>query len=251
MSSSNDTNTENQITLENNTLSPITETTQNTQIEQETTSNEVPKEKEENKNETQNNETQNHELQTENEEPKPEQKVVKKRIRKARRQVEQRKSSQLQREEGGGEYNIWYHKYIGHKRDRFQELDPADTRVNIARDSGWTLGCLEKDPYFCLFFARGCCDKGPDCRFLHRLPTLKDEQRIPITKDCFGRDKFATDRDDMGGVGNFNRENKTLYVGGLKNIPGVDMDEIVIRHFKEFGELEYGSCFSRKMLCFY
>ena len=28
---------------------------------------------------------------------------------------------------------------------------------------------------------------------------------------------YRTDRDDMGGVGNFNRDNRTLYVGGLKN----------------------------------
>jgi hypothetical protein len=30
------------------------------------------------------------------------------------------------------------------------------------------------------------------------------------------RFRFSTDRDDMGGTGNFNRESKTLYIGGVK-----------------------------------
>jgi hypothetical protein len=171
-------------------------------------------------------------------------------IRKARKQVAKRKNLNLQREEGGGDYNIWYHQYIGQDRDRNKEPEVAQTRCNIMKDSGWTIGCTSKDPYFCLFFARGCCDKGPDCHFLHRLPTDSDLKRIPITKDCFGRNKFATDRDDMGGVGTFSRDNRTIYVSDLKNVEDTDMEEVVIRHFKEWGELEYVRVFTERCYAF-
>jgi hypothetical protein len=33
--------------------------------------------------------------------------------------------------------------------------------------------------------------------------------------DCFGRDKHADYRDDMGGAGSFMRQNLTLYVGRI------------------------------------
>lgn len=58
-------------------------------------------------------------------------------------------------------------------------------------------------------------------------------------KDCFGRDKFADYRDDMGGVGSFQRENRTLYIGRIKETgPGVETEEIVRRHFQEWGEID-------------
>lgn len=59
------------------------------------------------------------------------------------------------------------------------------------------------------------------------------------SKDCFARNKFVDYRDDMGGVGSFSRQNRTLYVGRIKETgPGPDTEEIVIRHFKEWGEIE-------------
>lgn len=43
----------------------------------------------------------------------------------------------------------------------------------------------------------------------------------------------------MGGVGSFNRQNRTLYVGRIKETgPGPETEEIVKRHFKEWGEIE-------------
>ena len=33
--------------------------------------------------------------------------------------------------------------------------------------------------------------------------------------DVFGREKFRDDKEDMSGVGSFNRDCRTLYVGGL------------------------------------
>ena len=43
----------------------------------------------------------------------------------------------------------------------------------------------------------------------------------------------------MGGVGSFSRVNRTLYVGRIKETgPGPETEEIVIRHFKEWGQIE-------------
>lgn len=43
----------------------------------------------------------------------------------------------------------------------------------------------------------------------------------------------------MGGVGSFSRQNRTLYVGRIKETgPGPETEEIVIRHFKEWGAIE-------------
>jgi RNA recognition motif-containing protein len=54
--------------------------------------------------------------------------------------------------------------------------------------------------------------------------------------DCFGRDKFSDYRDDMGGVGSFMRQNRTLYVGRIHVTD--DIEEVVARHFNEWGEIE-------------
>lgn len=94
--------------------------------------------------------------------------------------------------------------------------------------------------YCCLFFARGCCPYGWECEYLHTLPdpltALPDS-----SKDCFARDKFADYRDDMGGVGSFNRQNRTLYVGRIKETGnGQETEDVVMRHFKEWGTIERG-----------
>lgn len=77
-----------------------------------------------------------------------------------------------------------------------------------------------------------------ECQYLHRLPPPAHE--LPDTsKDCFGRDKFSDYRDDMGGVGSFSRQNRTLYIGRIKETgPGHETEEVVRRHFKEWGEIE-------------
>ena len=63
---------------------------------------------------------------------------------------------------------------------------------------------------------------------------------LPDTsKDCFARDKFSDYRDDMGGVGSFQRQNRTLYIGRIKETgTGPETEEVVKRHFKEWGEIE-------------
>lgn len=56
--------------------------------------------------------------------------------------------------------------------------------------------------------------------------------------DCFGRDKHADYRDDMGGVGSFQRQNRTIYIGRIHVTD--DIEEIVARHFAEWGQVERG-----------
>jgi hypothetical protein len=92
--------------------------------------------------------------------------------------------------------------------------------------------------YICLFFSRGCCPYGWECEYLHMLPD--PETALPdSSKDCFARDKFSDYRDDMGGVGTFTRQNRTLYIGRIKETGvGADTEEVVRRHFKEWGPIE-------------
>lgn len=54
--------------------------------------------------------------------------------------------------------------------------------------------------------------------------------------DCFGRDKFSDYRDDMGGVGSFMRQNRTIYLGRI--FVSDDIEEIVARHAAEWGPIE-------------
>jgi hypothetical protein len=84
----------------------------------------------------------------------------------------------------------------------------------------------------------GCLEKKcrSECSFLHRLPppqsTLPD-----ASLDVFGREKHSDYRDDMGGVGSFSRQNRTLYIGRLREI-NKNTEELVETHFQEWGEIE-------------
>lgn len=85
-----------------------------------------------------------------------------------------------------------------------------------------------------MFFARGLCPKGHECDFLHRLPGLHDHFNPNV--DCFGRDKHNDYRDDMGGVGSFMRQNRTLYMGRIHVTD--DIEEVVARHMAEWGQVD-------------
>lgn len=121
----------------------------------------------------------------------------------------------------GVSYNIWYNKWSGGDRDDHSK-HKAETRCDIARDSGYTRGDARKSTTVCLFFARGCCPQGSDCTFLHRLPPTQNtsvEQSHTATQDqgldIFGREKHGDYRDDMGGIGSIQRVNRTLYIGKI------------------------------------
>lgn len=134
--------------------------------------------------------------------------------------------------QSGHTFNIWYLKWAGDDSSS-KNYVKLKFRVDVKRDSGYTKGIEHKSP-ICLFFARGCCYRGRKCPYLHRIPSDRD-QRIP-TQDCFGRDKTADYRDDMGGVGLLARPNRTLYVSGIHMNDHIE--ETLWSNFLEFGSID-------------
>ncbi|KAF1813187.1 pre-mRNA-splicing factor cwc2 [Eremomyces bilateralis CBS 781.70] len=162
-------------------------------------------------------------------------KIVKRKRRPARPQVDPATFTSEPPPQTGTTFNIWYNKWSGGDReDKYLSQQAAKGRCNIARDSGYTRADKVPGSYFCLFFARGICPKGQDCEYLHRLPGIHDIFNPNV--DCFGRDKFNDYRDDMGGVGSFMRQNRTLYCGRIHVTD--DIEEIVARHFQEWGQID-------------
>ncbi|KAK4050093.1 Pre-mRNA-splicing factor [Microbotryomycetes sp. JL201] len=154
----------------------------------------------------------------------------------ARKQVEVGQIEKKMPEQSGTTLNIWYNKWAGgDKYDSYNAKEKSQTRVNIKKDSGWTKADGDKNPYLCMFFARGQCPYGHECSFLHRLPP-KAHELPDSSRDVFGREKHSQYRDDMGGVGTFSRQNRTLYVGRITETR--DTADVVERHFEEFGEIE-------------
>ncbi|KAK6350684.1 Pre-mRNA-splicing factor [Orbilia javanica] len=161
---------------------------------------------------------------------------AKKRRRPARPQVDKAtfKPGEIP-QQTGTVWNIWYNKWSGGDReDKYISKHHAEGRCNVAKDSGYTKADRVPGSYFCLFFARGLCPHGHQCEYLHRLPTIHDLFNPNI--DAFGRDKHSDYRDDMGGVGSFMRQNRTLYIGRIH--VSDDIEEIVARHFAEWGQVE-------------
>lgn len=162
-------------------------------------------------------------------------KIIRKKKRPARVQVDPDEIVSDQPQATGLTYNIWYNKFSGGDReDKYLSQTKAKGRCNIAKDSGYTKADKISGSYFCTRFARGLCPQGQDCDYLHRLPGTFDLFNPNV--DCFGRDKFSDYRDDMGGVGSFMRQNRTIYVGRIHVTD--DIEEIVARHFAEWGQVE-------------
>ncbi|KND93970.1 Pre-mRNA-splicing factor CWC2 [Tolypocladium ophioglossoides CBS 100239] len=160
-------------------------------------------------------------------------KIIRKKKRPARVQADPDAISSEPPPQTGTIFNIWYNKWSGGDREAYQQTQ-AKGRCNIANDSGYTKADNAPGSYFCLRFAKGLCPKGQDCEYLHRLPGMYD--MFSPNVDCFGREKFSDYRDDMGGVGSFMRQNRTIYVGRIHVTD--DIEEIVARHFAEWGQIE-------------
>ena len=56
----------------------------------------------------------------------------------------------------------------------------------------------------------------------------------------FGRERHRTHKENMGGVGTFDKECRTLYVGGLGRHK--DLEELLRTEFGEWGEIEARQC---------
>ncbi|KAL4919469.1 hypothetical protein BDW62DRAFT_178989, partial [Aspergillus aurantiobrunneus] len=162
-------------------------------------------------------------------------KIIRRKRRPARPQVDPATVKSEPPPQTGTVFNIWFNKWSGGDReDKYLSKHAAPSRCNVAKDSGYTRADKVTGSYFCLFFARGVCPKGYECEYLHRLPTLHDLFNPNV--DCFGRDKHSDYRDDMGGVGSFMRQNRTLYVGRIHVTD--DIEEVVSRHFAEWGQVD-------------
>lgn len=162
-------------------------------------------------------------------------KTIVRRKRPARPQVDSASIKFEPPPQTGTIFNIWYNKWSGGDReDKYLSKTAAPGRCNVHTDSGYTRADKLVGSYFCLFFAKGLCPRGHECEYLHRLPGLHDLFNPNV--DCFGRDKHSDYRDDMGGVGSFMRQNRTLYVGRIHVTS--DIEEVVARHFKEWGDIE-------------
>lgn len=170
-------------------------------------------------------------------------KIIRKKKRPARPQVDPSTMTDEPPPQTGTIFNIWYNKWSGGDReDKYSSQTAAKGRCNVAKDTGYTKADKVHGSFFCLFFARGICPKGQECEYLHRLPGIHDHFNPNV--DVFGRDKFSDYRDDMGGVGSFMRQNRTIYVGRIH--VSDDIEEVVARHFAEWGQVErseYLSCF--------
>lgn len=162
-------------------------------------------------------------------------KIIRKKKRPARPQVDPSMMTSEPPPQTGTIFNIWYNKWSGGDReDKYLSQTAAIGRCNVAKDTGYTKADKVSGSYFCLFFARGVCPKGHECEYLHRLPTIHDMFNPNV--DVFGRDKHSDYRHDMGGVGSFMRQNRTIYVGRIHVTD--DIEEVVARHFAEWGQIE-------------
>jgi hypothetical protein len=127
----------------------------------------------------------------------------------ARQQLETRAIAGANTE--GAEFNFWFSKWQGDGMKYNKGLDKAHYRCSVDKDAGRTRA-RKGDP-FCIHFCHGKCVYGKECQFLHRLPLDTDE--FETAYDVFGRTKYRTEREDMGGNGSFETRNRCLYVGGI------------------------------------
>ncbi|CUS24389.1 LAQU0S16e00606g1_1 [Lachancea quebecensis] len=113
-------------------------------------------------------------------------------------------------------FNVWYNKWSQGNSGQSRFVSPY--RLDVDLHQGYTKGDKARQPFFCLYFCKGMCCMGKRCEYLHHVPDTEDIARLSLRSDvmdCFGREKHSHYRDDMGGVGTFQKKNRTLYVGGI------------------------------------
>jgi len=160
--------------------------------------------------------------------------------------------------EGHEDYNIWYGKYLSDRRNpRDRDRYSSGYTCDPVKDSGYTQADLpgSGSPGFCLFYARGCCGFGHKCRYFHHVPTVLDMASADEAHDIFGRERFSQHRDDMGGVGSFNSDCTTLFVGDLifdRAAPDAveSVQRLLEERFRQWGEVEDIRVVSSKAIAF-
>ena len=160
--------------------------------------------------------------------------------RPARQQVEESKR-EIAYTEGHYDYNIWYDKYLSDRTEDKEKI-AAEYKCNPLLDTGYTRADKQQKKnisYFCLYFARGCCCEGVNCKYYHHVPTFEECQNIENSKDIFGRSRFATSLKDNGGIGLFTKNCRILYVTDLKKKDqDKEMVKLIYENFEKFGEIE-------------
>jgi hypothetical protein len=91
--------------------------------------------------------------------------------------------------------------------------------------------------------------QGCTCNFRHEIPTIEDEIRVDLAHDVFGRERHRTERTDMGGVGSFSKENRTLFIADIATTIR-DIEEVLKKHFAPWGPIEYIRYLSDKSVAF-
>ncbi|KAI5964591.1 CWC2 [Candida pseudojiufengensis] len=147
---------------------------------------------------------------------------------------------------GSSTFNVWFLKYSGGDSSAINSFVKSKFRVNIERDQGYTKA--RNNSPICLFFSRGCCYMGSNCKYYHCTPNKLKNVNTNYAVDCFGRNKTSDYNDDMDGVGSFNKINKTLYVGGLTMKPNIE--ELLSKNFEEFGDVEKVKVIYNKSIAF-
>lgn len=180
--------------------------------------------------------------------------------RPARRQALASEAQEFSHCEGQNEYNIWYGRHLTdrYSRPSHTDRDAAPYRCDPELDAGYTAADTQpgnSEAYFCAFFAKGCCTKGSECRYKHRIPTLEDECTLEWSRDIFGRERHRDHRDDMGGAGSFNHECRTLFVGGLQIDPleedGIqNLEKFLWESFGAWGDVQAVRVIPKKLIGF-
>lgn len=122
--------------------------------------------------------------------------------------------------EGNYSYNIWYDKFATDRNSK-NERAVSLYKCKPAVDTGYTKADKfnkKGASYFCVYFARGECTEGVNCRFYHRVPQEEDVSRCheDNLRDIFGRSRHAKHKEDNSGIGSFNKECRTLMVSSIK-----------------------------------
>ncbi|KAF7456853.1 putative pre-mRNA-splicing factor cwc2 [Cryptosporidium felis] len=175
--------------------------------------------------------------------------------RPARVQSDGSLQSNLAYKEGGEQYNIWYGKYQYDYDKRAKTA--SKTKCVPESDSGWTKADQDETlkSHFCLYFAKGCCVNGSNCKFFHRIPTEEDDRLVSPMYDVFGRERHAQHKDDMSGTGSFNKECRTIFVGDLyinrsKSNYLEAVNKVIRKEFSVWGPVDYIRVIPSKNIAF-